>query len=479
MQPVSSSQETSLPASGNSLPLPSATGAFIINLSSSTTPVALQQPSSPELKKFTFFVTRRKEDRRERFRLHMGYFATQHDAERLLEIVREVYPGAWAGVAPGRLVPVPEPAPQARAAAPAAPRASAAPPVAAAPAPPPVQPAPAQKEHLETTQSLTSVRAAIDALEDTPAGTTLSKTATIQLLEGTGTFPALTRPAVNPTPPTLQPPARSPAVAAKVSSAATAPAAPASSFREAVPAPAKALTEALAGFVVQLRWSVEPINLNDLVPLAIFDAYTLYRSKVMRDGRRWHTLRLGFFSDLNSAKQVANYVRSEFPDVSVVPVTALERDRARDAAAAATGNYAALTAAGTARSEKNVAAQFKLIDDGQRRAPQPEIMKFMMTSSEVPAGDSRSAKGVKPSAAPARQSIATDPPARSATRKPPATLEETLDILGAGQLSLDDSRKELLSASGARKMQHAANKKGTGKSSLGRLFERLAERTGH
>jgi len=77
------------------------TGPFVLNLCSSTTPMALAQTDLPELKRFTFFVSRRFEEGRERFRLHMGYFDSQEDAERLLDIVREIYPGAWAGLAPG------------------------------------------------------------------------------------------------------------------------------------------------------------------------------------------------------------------------------------------------------------------------------------------------------------------------------------------------------------------------------------------
>src|SRR4029079_10559854 len=52
-----------------------------------------------------------------------------------------------------------------------------------------------------------------------------------------------------------------------------------------------------------------------------------------RDGRRWYGLRLGFFTDGVSAKQVAQYVRSEFTSVSVVPVTDRERTRAGATAA--------------------------------------------------------------------------------------------------------------------------------------------------
>src|SRR5438876_10921128 len=82
----------------------SAAGAvpFVLNLCSSTTPMALAQTDLPELKRFTFVVSRRFEEGRERFRLHMGYFSTLAEAEEWLSVVREIYPGAWAGEAPGR-----------------------------------------------------------------------------------------------------------------------------------------------------------------------------------------------------------------------------------------------------------------------------------------------------------------------------------------------------------------------------------------
>src|SRR6201993_4099245 len=77
-------------------------GPFLLNFCSSTPPMALAQVELPELKRFTFFVSRRFEEGRERFRLHMGYFATLAEAEEWLGVVREIYPGAWAGEAPGR-----------------------------------------------------------------------------------------------------------------------------------------------------------------------------------------------------------------------------------------------------------------------------------------------------------------------------------------------------------------------------------------
>src|SRR4051812_9241686 len=83
-------------------PTGAATGGFVINLTSSTTPMALSQPKDPTLAQYTFFVSRRREDGRERFRLHMGYFETMQAAEEMLTVVREVYPSAWAGEAPGK-----------------------------------------------------------------------------------------------------------------------------------------------------------------------------------------------------------------------------------------------------------------------------------------------------------------------------------------------------------------------------------------
>ena len=82
-------------AAGNKLPLPSARGGFVVNLAASTTPVTLVQPTHAALKGYTFFVSRRREDGRERFRLHMGYFESQQDAEMMLDVVREIFPAAW------------------------------------------------------------------------------------------------------------------------------------------------------------------------------------------------------------------------------------------------------------------------------------------------------------------------------------------------------------------------------------------------
>src|SRR6478735_7293754 len=148
-----------------------ATGGFVINLTSSTTPMALSQPKDPTLAQFSFFVSRRLEDGRERFRLHMGYFETAQTAEEMLVVVRDVYPGAWVSEAPGKKLrgnkpqaaatappakpiastptPTPTPAAPVRAAAPPAPQPAAPPvasPVAEAPKPHPFDATPSPPE---------------------------------------------------------------------------------------------------------------------------------------------------------------------------------------------------------------------------------------------------------------------------------------------------------------------------------------------
>src|SRR5580700_124150 len=102
MQQANLAEHSTVETRGMTLPGAAPGSAFVINLCSSTSPVALSPPDHAGLKRFTFFVSRRREEGRERFRLHMGYFATQEEAEKLLDIVREIYPGAWAGLAPGQ-----------------------------------------------------------------------------------------------------------------------------------------------------------------------------------------------------------------------------------------------------------------------------------------------------------------------------------------------------------------------------------------
>jgi hypothetical protein len=226
----------------------------------------------------------------------------------------------------------------------------------------------------------------------------------------------------------------------------------------------RALKEAVShndpvSFAVQLQWSVQPVELDKVPPLAIFSAYTLYSVEGSREGRKWYGLRLGFFNDAISAKQVAYYVRSEFTSVAVVPVGPQERERA-------TEDNQRFAGAGAARkrreSEDN---EFKLIDEEAPPAAAAPPAAPVTAASSAPAAAAKTA-----AAAPKEREIAGRVNARE--RRTPQTLEETLEILGANELAIDNARSESVSDTGVRHLRIQVQKN----TPFSRLLERLSER---
>lgn len=207
-------------------------------------------------------------------------------------------------------------------------------------------------------------------------------------------------------------------------------------------------------FAVQLQWSVQPVELSRVPPLAIFSAYTLYTVEGSRDGRKWFGLRLGFFSDAISAKQVAYYVRSEFTSVAVVPVSPQERTRASD-----TDKKHAPELAFPKKTRTGPVDEFKLIDSDEPAVPAPAARPAPgRTQQAAPAIAKRAAKGGNT--------------VRARERRGPQTLEETLEILGAGELEMDNGTGETLNESGVRHLRVEVQKN----TPFGRLLERLSER---
>jgi len=576
--------------------------------------MALAQTELPELKRFTFFVSRRFEEGRERFRLHMGYFATLAEAEEWLALVREIYPGAWAGEGPGRKLRERAAAataaqathtagPQARIAAPpaAAPEAiplnvpvvHAARPALSAPKPrEAVRPAaaPAAPPAQQAARAVASVRAAahasVAAPGARPAAPRPAPVAAVPQKPTGAPAPAArpaaprtpvpaparqaapaARPAAPPSPkpqtPTMRPGASPAAVpaprpmppAARVApqpprpAAATRPAQPRkpglgnSNVREVLaaltdsaptgetrqmqappPRPAgievreeaalsdtqvlkmletrsappgqagvdpsdggipllkpddtatrRALQEAIANnapvsFAVQLLWSVQPVELDKVPPLAIFSAYTLYTVEGSRDGRRWHGLRLGFFSDVISAKQVAGYVRSEFASVAVVPVSPQERGRATEQ------HQDAGLLGGPVPVRTDASDEFKLFEDDRKpssaAAVGATVHRPLEKTAPAPKAQPKVVPGrmVRPGpAAPARGRAGT---VAAGAKRGPQTLEETLEILGASALAIDSGSGETLNDTGVRHLRIEQQKN----SPFGRLLERLSER---
>lgn len=479
---------------------------FVINLCASTSPMALSHPSSPELKRYTFFVSRQREDGRERFRLHMGYFNTQDEAETLLVAVRDVYPAAWAGPAPTSGAP--RRGRTATTAAPAMPVAIAAAPI---PVPAPVMVAVATPAAVPATvvaksavpasaplESMSNVRDVLAQLSEEPKRAAAAAMPAAKLLQATPPSPATPALQAAPSPPATPPvvvPRLQPAAAAAPAPVETiiAPtlsasqtlrvleaAAPAAAVddsaevRVMTPEDTQTLTDiridvqnnAPPCFAVQLIWAVSPIDVATLPHLAIFDAYTLYNVEGNRQGRKWYGLRLGFFSDPNSATQVANYVRADYRAVAVVPVANKEREHARGGAVP--DKKAALPRLGEANLPLKPEAQLQLNREN--------LQGFELLTDDRPVPAKRdledSTVGAKPAAKPvapaAKPAVASRPAAKTtgkrvAVRKrlesgkstgpaPGASqpLDSTLEILGASTLSLDESR-EIINDSAVRK----------------------------
>ncbi|HKE43367.1 MAG TPA: SPOR domain-containing protein [Steroidobacteraceae bacterium] len=198
---------------------------YVINLFSSLVPMPLEVPDARGLEGLAVFRSRRVEDGRERYRLHLGYFDRREDAEAALSVVQKHFPGAWVASAP---------------------------------------------------------RSGLGSLDDT----NLSE---FRLLR-------------TPTP-----------LAAEIDARLN-------------------VTEAhnAQRYVIQLSWTSQRVDPDDLPQLAIFKAYALYTVTLMRAGVRYYGIRLGFFSSVISARQVALYVRPDFPSVAVVPISDREHTRARE-----------------------------------------------------------------------------------------------------------------------------------------------------
>jgi hypothetical protein len=74
-------------------------GPFVINLSASTAPIALPDKSIAGCQHAQVYQLQRMEDRRPRYRLRLGPFADEDEAETILKKVREFYPGALTATA--------------------------------------------------------------------------------------------------------------------------------------------------------------------------------------------------------------------------------------------------------------------------------------------------------------------------------------------------------------------------------------------
>lgn len=465
--------------------IPSADGAmapaqlFVINLCASTSPMALAQPNVPALKRYTFFVSRQRDDGRDRFRLHMGYFASQVEAEQLLDAVRDVYPAAWAGPAPASGAPR-----RGRAAVtPVIPALTAVPASAAPVADVPVAAAKASFEApvvpvvAETVlQPLPDVLDAMSNMRDVLARLDEAPAPRMQLavdLEKSGLNESEVLRVLEASEKTV-------ATSGKYLTQ------PQAQVRLVTPQDTQTLSDMQSDadndappcFAVQLVWSVSPIDVAKLPHLAIFDAYTLYNVEGNRDGRKWYGVRLGFFSDSAAASQVANYIRSDYRAVAIVPVAVKEREGAGGGVGRKRGPIAqpqleaakpVVAAPATSESFEG----FQLLEDDRPAPlkmdlddkPAPKVAPPVAKPAAAVARKAPTVPVAKPVAEAAGKPVnrvpgkATGKPMgkRVVVRKRPETrpgapnpLESTLEILGASTLTMDDKGRELINDSAVR-----------------------------
>jgi hypothetical protein len=121
--------------------------------------------------------------------------------------------------------------------------------------------------------------------------------------------------------------------------------------------------------------------------------------------------------------------------------------------------------------------RFEFIDDRQRT---PDSAGFRADGSPLPHGLRAAGPGRPAHGAPGKRAklrAGTGARVQAKAKAKPMTLEETLEILGAGELEVDEGHKALINDSGVRHLQVEAVKPGKS-SRLGKLFERLAERLG-
>jgi hypothetical protein len=356
--------------------------AFMLTLCRLEAPISIRPP--PQLARFRFFMSRaRHADGNVHLYLHMGYFPTLVDANKWAQVMRARYPKAAVTRTPPGLLP----------------RSG-----SNTPAGSPVQERPMPEPPV------------VHGIAPAAAGA-LTDTQVLQILETRRVHPdELGKP----------PPPHRPEI---------------SLLRPEDTNTRRALKEAVVqgvpiSFVVQLLRSNEPIKLGSVPALDIFRAYTLYLAEGSHEGDSWHALRLGFFSDAVSAKQVAHYARLNFATVAVVPINEGERTRA---------------------SKKPVALAH-LAGPPDRSIDELLAADQAQTAAEE---QNKRAAATKPVSAPA-------PPAPSQTRaittpkqRPKDSLEQTLELLAASEL-WSNSEPDSLSETGVRHLKVEVQKRPAG-----------------
>jgi hypothetical protein len=353
------------------------TGPFVINLSASSAPIDVPKGIAG-CERVHVFLVQRIEDRRPRYRLRLGPFVTEDEAEAALEKVRTVYPGALTATADaedlramaarqaksGALQPQAEKPRQTTTVTPAAaeiipsnsllavaadssasaPTSSAAIPTVTMMVPTPTRtPTPTAKAVPAVPSAPTAVTA--PKVPAAPAAVTAPK---VPAAPAAVTAPKVPAAPAAVTAPKVVPPiakARLPtasAAAPTVKSAVPPAQQPVPQIKKPLPnldatQTVRALTQleleddqASLWFVIQLALAEDAFDPDALPNLDIFAAYRLYSVAGIDQGQIVHALRMGFFSEEVGARAVASYLAAYYDNPTIKRVSAAERQRFAD-----------------------------------------------------------------------------------------------------------------------------------------------------
>ena len=278
---------TTDPTGVSAQPGRSDTDCFMLTLCRLHTPVTIRPSQSPQLRQFTLFTSRaRQRDGSERLYLHMGYFETLRVAQQWLQILRGRFPDAIATLAPPAFRRQQEVASS----------------VASA--------EPASGVGAEASSGESPAQAAAN-LSMVPARDDLTDSQVLRVLQTRrGTGDALEAHEEDERVALLRPDDTVTRLALKDAVDQGAP----------------------VSFAVQLQWSDKPIDLGPLASHPVLKTHTLYATETRRGGVSRYFLRLGFFADPISARDVATAVHAHFPTAAVVPVSDEEIASAGEAA---------------------------------------------------------------------------------------------------------------------------------------------------
>jgi hypothetical protein len=353
-------------------PLPEKTrlggpGPFVINLSASSAPIDVPPKGIAGCPHAHVYQVQRIEDRRPRYRLRLGPFTQEDDADADLLKVRAIYPGALTATADAddlRIIAalqVKAPAPQSAA--------KVAKQIETPVAPTSVK---AVATQVEAPMVLTLVEEVTKPVE-TPAART-SVAAVTKQVEAPATRPsvaavakpvdkpatkAAARPAAMPTVKVVdrttaspQPAAAKHTSPAMVTAVAPAPPTPQQKPPAHAPVPLQAEQPSMRAlslestqtvraltqleleddqvsrwFAIQLSLAEEAFDPETLPNLDIFRLYRLYSVAGIDQGRIVHALRLGFFTEQIAAGAVASYLAGFYDKPTIKRVSSAERER--------------------------------------------------------------------------------------------------------------------------------------------------------